>query len=85
MSRESDTAFIWLAVPAALLLWSFWDSPTVIGVRYGVDSEKVIGAGEPHDCDFWTAPIGRKHCSYEAQYQKDKDGWLYVSYAKNLE
>ena len=31
---------------------------------YDVPSDQVKLAPKPHDCDFWSAPMGRKHCSY---------------------
>jgi hypothetical protein len=37
------------------------------GVTSSVDFSYVFVARRPHDCKFWTAPVGIKHCEYRAQ------------------
>jgi hypothetical protein len=54
---------ILLAVPAFLGV-AYWDSDTWFGrARFAfsqdVEYRDVIMAKRPHDCDFWTAPMGR--------------------------
>ena len=46
-------------------------------LQYSVPAEKVSISKRPTDCDFLTAPIGRKHCDYKkivtvAKFDKDQ-------------
>ena len=52
---------------------SFWYS-----YEYGVSRDDVRTDARPTDCDFLTAPLGIKGCSYKAQVQiwKADGGWL---------
>ena len=33
-----------------------------------LSDSKIVIDKRPHDCDFLTAPIGTKHCSYKREY-----------------
>ncbi len=45
-------------------------APTwAIGYRLEYNVNAVRMLPQPHDCDFLTAPIGSKHCHYEAQVE----------------
>jgi len=72
-----------------VFLWSvakdMWYSKWRLGWAYGVPTEKIIIDKTPHDCDFFTAPIGRKHCSYDSEvttirWATSTDGNPIVSY-----
>lgn len=47
---------VFFAVPAA------WHSKLRYMVQYRVSPSKVSVDKEPHDCDFWRAPVGEKDC-----------------------
>jgi len=66
-----------LVLMTAPILWAFlalapWFSPSskgVYAIHNFVVSESSVRfysfVDQPHDCDFWTAPLGSKHCHYE--------------------
>ena len=41
-----------------------WHSKWRYAAQYQVSPRKVVIAKEPHDCDFFYAPIGDKFCEY---------------------
>jgi len=61
-----------------------WNRKAVIAMRFSTQSEKVYRPKRPTDCDFLTAPIGIKHCSYEAFITTDpNDGkTVYVNWIR---
>lgn len=67
---------------AGFALWdgvrdSDWLAKAQARSKYGVTDSKIqIEGTRPHDCDFLTAPIGEKHCSYEREYLAD---WFTLS------
>ncbi len=84
--NEGCLPFILLVVGASVL-WANWDTTWVLSARFKVDAENIYVERKPHDCDFLSAPIGQKHCSYESVYQVTDDHdrrnrRLYVSYFK---
>ena len=90
MNQEDDAFLVLAALIGAFVLWTQWDSVWVLSVRFKVNQENVLVESKPHDCEFLTAPIGRKHCSFEAVYEKTpaksrQDRFLYVSYKKILD
>jgi hypothetical protein len=61
---------------ALLCLYAFIDDAliylfpaTIYGYawKYGLDSSKVTIERPPHDCEWTSAPIGEKHCHYDAR------------------
>lgn len=42
-----------------------WHSKLRYAVQYGTDIHKVTIGEEPYDCEFFSAPVGNKHCHYE--------------------
>jgi hypothetical protein len=50
-----------------LVVEPIWYSTFRYSVQYGVEYSSVTRLKKPHKCDFFAAPIGNKHCSYEAQ------------------
>jgi hypothetical protein len=72
----------WIIVLLGLAAWYFWDSPLLISWRFDVDINKVHVKHKPHDCEFQTAPLGDKHCDYEASIFKNENGDLYVTWIK---
>jgi hypothetical protein len=60
----------WFAVAVGVALYGFWHTDTMIGrymfaFSHDVQYRDVVVTKRPYNCDFWTAPIGEKHCSYE--------------------
>jgi len=41
---------------------------------YGVPSDHIVVLDEPHDCDFFKAPIGSKGCHFEKSVAVTKIG-----------
>ena len=56
-----------LGIVAAIIWWGFGFrySSWGLALSYGVDHANVEIQQEPHDCDFWKAPIGEKECHYK--------------------
>jgi len=80
---------LWMSLFGAVVLWAHWDSAFVLSIRFGVDEKNISIENKPYDCEFLSAPIGLKHCSYEAVYALrlpqrygDQERFLYVSYVK---
>jgi len=47
-------------------LWSWaWDFKWRLAMFNGIQTENVIVKKKPIDCNFWSAPIGVKNCTYE--------------------
>jgi len=65
--------FLVLAIVALPPVALFWDTEPFIkwrvALQYGnkplAHWPTVTLDKQPHDCDFWTAPVGVKHCHYE--------------------
>jgi len=53
----------WFLVPP--LFSGMWHSKFRYTVQYGVRYDQISIEKEPHDCDFFHAPIGGKGCHYE--------------------
>jgi hypothetical protein len=90
MNQENDGFVVLISLIGAFVLWTQWDSVWVLSARFKVNEENVLVERKPRDCEFLTAPIGRKHCSYETVYEKTQaknrqDRFLYVSFKKNLD
>jgi hypothetical protein len=41
-------------------------------VKYGVDTSKIVIEKQPHNCEWDSAPLGNKHCHYDADVQVTK-------------
>jgi hypothetical protein len=64
-------AFIFVA--AAVGIWEIrdydWFAKIYAATKYSLPQSKIEFEGSrPHDCDFMTAPMGSKHCSYKREY-----------------
>jgi len=44
-----------------------WYSKLRYALEYGVQYGQVSKLAEPHDCDWMTAPLGKKNCHYEPE------------------
>ena len=64
-------------------LWYYWNTPFVLSYRYRTSSDKVFVDKKPHDCEWGTAPLGDKHCSYSAVVTKGKKRSVHLSWEKN--
>jgi hypothetical protein len=63
-------ALFWLAVLGGIVIWFNLDGDNIVGhlryqITYGVDYAEVYMRPRPKDCDFWTAPMGNKNCTYK--------------------
>lgn len=56
----------------SLILFGFWPylsldiTKSWYAITNGIPVRDITLERKPYDCDFMTAPIGRKHCNYEA-------------------
>lgn len=85
---------IWLGISALIVaaLWPYLSLDPIkswYALDYEVPVERIEVDKKPHDCEFMTAPIGDKHCHYDAQVtvlkgSETSDGQksLLVSYEK---
>ncbi len=90
MNDNEGCLSVIVTVVGAIALWSYWDSAFILSYRFRVNEENIYIQKKPHDCEFLSAPIGRKHCSYEKVYQRydasERDNrQLYVSYVKQID
>src|SRR5579864_8220552 len=60
----------WLVVAAIVGFVLWWLMPSTwkfkYAIQYMTDSDSVTVENKPYDCDWDTAPLGAKHCHYEA-------------------
>jgi len=56
----SDVIFFLVAIGG---LWFGWFDDSKL--RYEIFYSEAIFDDMPHDCEFLTAPLGRKNCSYD--------------------
>jgi|ERR1700728_1229616 hypothetical protein len=65
-----STILKWLFGIAGLALVVWWLLPADWRIKYAaeymVDTDKVVVGHKPYNCDWDSAPIGSKHCHYEA-------------------
>ena len=87
-------AIFWLLLAFGMFVFWGWNDDGWIGrMRYAwsydVPTDKVHFAPKPYDCDFWTAPLGAKHCSYKAEVTAYNTGGQAViadaTYVRNKE
>ena len=82
-STSDGTTGLVILVIAGIALWygvvrdSDWLAKGNAKSQYGVPDSKIRIVGDrPHDCEFLTAPLGEKHCSYKREYRAE---WLTLS------
>lgn len=69
MSSSDGWGFV-LSIAAAVVLFGLcghglWYSRLAYKLYYSVSDGHLAIDKEPHDCDFWKAPIGEKECHYK--------------------
>jgi len=65
LNDNTGVAIFWMVIIAVFIFWSdVWDSKLRYQLVYQVSSNKVTKEKKPSDCDFMTAPLGRKNCHY---------------------
>jgi hypothetical protein len=85
----SRILFTWLFAGFCFLIF-YWFAPDRYwyAFRYATISSDVFISAKPHDCEFLTAPMGRKNCHYtkhveavrwqpepgHVYFQSDKEG-----------
>ena len=72
MAHSSDAdGWAFLFFLGGIVLWAVWDTEWFGKLWYAtankVKYEDVLITLKPHDCEFGTAPMGRKNCHYKAQ------------------
>ena len=81
---SDDSGPIWsVLVVCGLGLW-WWNTRDSddnarqhASTEYALPANKIeIEGKQPHDCEFSTAPIGQKHCSYKRVYEAE---WITLS------
>ena len=60
---DEPGCFIIFWAMIAAFIWFTWLGDSEL--RYNVQYDEVTYIDKPHDCDFLTAPLGIKNCSYE--------------------
>jgi hypothetical protein len=60
-------AFLFILIPS----WfnSAWHSKLRYSLQYDVPQDKITMQSKLHDCNFFAAPLGEKHCDYERTVQ----------------
>ncbi|MGC1523796.1 MAG: hypothetical protein WA803_19800, partial [Steroidobacteraceae bacterium] len=82
MSGNDESGCLVLLIAGAAVIWfstsdSDWVAKLYATNHYDLPSSKVsFEKSRPHDCDFMTAPLGSKHCSYKRDYSVE---WLTLS------
>lgn len=71
--------FAFLAAVVAIIWFIGWGRHMAwrYQLQYNAAAEYVTVEKKPHDCDFWTAPVGRKHCDYKKRASIEK--WRLVA------
>lgn len=54
------------------MTWFFPDSPWAYAMEYDTESQYVVIDREPHDCEFFKAPIGSKNCHFHRSVATQK-------------
>ena len=72
--QKNDAGWGWLGLVFSFwIIWNgckaVWHSKLRYMIQYQVGSEQVLEDIEPHNCDWFTAPIGSKRCHYEVRVQ----------------
>jgi hypothetical protein len=57
------------------LVWACFDSRLRYSLQYSVWIGNVTIAPKPHNCEWATAPIGNKNCSYQAEVSAVRTGF----------
>jgi len=65
---------LWLIVTIvrANMTWFFPQSPWAYAMEYDTESQYVVIDREPHDCEFFKAPIGSKNCHFHRSVATQK-------------
>jgi len=85
MSNGGFGILLWLCVIGAFV-WFAWLDDSEFRYEFQYKDAEVTFDDKPHDCEFLTAPLGRKNCSYEkevsiVQFSRDiKTGAAIISY-----
>jgi hypothetical protein len=81
MNQDSIGCLFYAAV-LGFIVWlvvrdTDWATKMCASTHYSIRVNQVeIASKRPHDCDFMSAPLGSKHCSYERIYEAE---WIIQS------
>ena len=56
--------FFWLCI-VGTVVWFAWLDDSKLRYKFQYEDAEVTVTDKPRDCDFLTAPLGKKNCSYE--------------------
>jgi hypothetical protein len=72
---KDEGCAVWLLIIIiAIVYWNdipdIWNSKFRFALSLHVTQDKITVQNKPHDCEFMSAPIGRKNCHYESVVEK---------------
>lgn len=80
MASNDESVSIYFVVLAAVVLFFVWDTNWFGRVWYSranhVNYADTLVTLKPHDCEFMSAPVGRKNCHYQAKVIVMTGAWL---------
>lgn len=64
--NDNNGWWLWLVIVVLVIYWGdIWNTKWRYALVDDVSQDKVFIEKEPRDCDFLTAPLGRKGCHYK--------------------
>ena len=64
MDEDWWAGLIWFCAISAFV-WFVWLGDSKF--RYEIQYAEAVVDDKPHDCEFMTAPLGKKNCSYQKE------------------
>ena len=68
--NDRPNLVLWVAVYWMIFAWlpdAVWHSKARYSLQYLTDFANISIANRPHDCGFFTAPLGDKFCHYDSE------------------
>jgi hypothetical protein len=86
--KAYDSGWVWLLIIVAVIVYfgGLFDSKWWwYSFDRSISKEKITIESKPHDCEFLTAPVGRKNCHYRkviqtVEWSKSKSGEPIISF-----
>jgi hypothetical protein len=71
----------WSNLGALIVIWlvihwvgDAWHNKLRYSIQYSVSYDQVTVANKPHNCEWFSAPLGDKNCHYDPQVQVIRTG-----------